>query len=74
MWHSLKRNRGKIIGGLGGLVIALLLIFAWPLVLIFILVLLGISLGGILDIARKAGVFLNRLFSFKESPKDDHFD
>ncbi len=71
MWHSLKRNRGKIIGGLGGLTIALLLIFAWPLVLIFVLVLLGISLGGIFDAARKVGVFLDRLFSYKKDPKDD---
>lgn len=71
MWRSLKRNRGKIIGGVGGLAIALLLIFAWPLVLIFILVLLGISLGGIFDAARKVGVFLDRLFSYKKFPKDD---
>ncbi len=71
MWRSLKRNRGKIIGGLSGLAIALLLIFAWPLVLIFILVLLGISLGGIFDAARKVGVFLDRLFSYKKPPKDD---
>lgn len=71
MWRSLKRNRGKIIGGLGGLTIALLLIFAWPLVLIFVLVLLGISLGGILDAARKVGIFLDRLFSYKKPPKDD---
>ncbi|TKJ44759.1 hypothetical protein CEE34_10805 [Candidatus Aerophobetes bacterium Ae_b3a] len=71
MWRSLKRNRGKIIGGLGGLTIALLLIFAWPLVLIFVLVLLGISLGGIFDAARKVGVFLDRLFSYKKHPEDD---
>lgn len=71
MWRPLKRNRGKIIGGLSGLAIALLLIFAWPLVLIFILVLLGISLGGIFDAARKVGVFLDRLFSYKKHPKDD---
>lgn len=71
MWRSLKRNRGKIIGGLGGLTIALLLIFAWPLVLIFVLVLLGISLGGIFDAARKVGVFLDRLFSYKKPPRDD---
>ncbi|KKL48845.1 hypothetical protein LCGC14_2321450 [marine sediment metagenome] len=71
MWRSLKRNRGKVIGGLSGLAIALLLIFAWPLVLIFILVLLGISLGGIFDAARKVGVFLDRLFSYKKPPRDD---
>jgi len=71
MWRSLKRNRGKIIGGLSGLAIALLLIFAWPLVLVFILVLLGISLGGIFDAARKVGVFLDRLFSYKKPPRDD---
>ncbi len=71
MWHSLKRHRGKIIGGVGGLTIALLLIFAWPLVLIFLLVLLGISLGGIFDATRKVGVFLDRLFSYKKPPKDD---
>jgi len=71
MWRSLKQNRGKIIGGVSGLAIALLLIFAWPLVLIFILVLLGISLGGIFDAAKKVGIFLNRLFSYKKPPRDD---
>lgn len=71
MWRSLKRHQGKIVGGLGGLVMALLLIFAWPLVLIFILVLLGISLGGIVDGARKVGVLLDRLLSYRKHPQDD---
>jgi len=35
MWRSLKQNKSKIVGGLSGLLMALLLIFAWPLVLIF---------------------------------------
>lgn len=74
MWRSLKQNRGKIVGGLGGLMVALLLIFAWPLLLIFFLVLLGVFLGGVFDKGRQVGIFLDRLFSSRKSPEDDEVD
>lgn len=74
MWRSLKQSRGKIIGGLGGLMVALLLIFAWPLLLIFFLVLLGVFLGGVFDKGRQVGIFLDRLFSPRKSPEDDEVD
>ena len=71
MWISLKRNVGKIMGGLGGLLIALLLIFAWPLVLIIFLVVMGIFLGGIFDSLRRIGNFFDRIFSRERSQKDE---
>lgn len=74
MRRSLKQNKGKIIGGLGGLVTALLLIFAWPLLLIIFLVFLGVFLGGVFDAGRRVGTFLDRLLSSRESSKDDEID
>ncbi len=71
MWTSLKRNLGKVIGGMAGLLMALLLIFAWPLVLIFFLVVLGVFLGGIFDAGRRIGDFLDRIFSQGRSQKDE---
>jgi|GEM_PF-1164591 len=56
------RNRGKIVGGTMGLVVALLLIFAWPLLLIFFLVLAGVFLGGVFDAGRRVGHFFDRIF------------
>jgi len=71
MWTSLKRNVGKITGGLGGLLIALLLIFAWPLVLIIFLVVMGIFLGGVFDAVRRIGGLFNRIFPQGRSKKDE---
>ena len=71
MWISLKRNLGKVIGGLVGFLIALLLIFAWPLVLIIFLVVMGAFLGGIFDVLRRIGGFFDQIFSRERSPKDE---
>ncbi|MFQ5835604.1 MAG: DUF2273 domain-containing protein [bacterium] len=71
MWTSLKRNLGKIIGGFGGFLIALLLIFAWPLVLIIFLVVMGVFLGGIFDAGRRIRDFFDRIFSQEKSQKDE---
>jgi len=54
--------------------VALLLIFAWPLLLIFFLVLLGVFLGGVFDKGRQVGILLDRLFSPRKSPEDDEVD
>ena len=64
--RSLKQNRYKITGGLGGLLMALLLIFAWPLLLIIFLVIIGVFLGGIFDAGRRVGIFLDHLFSLEK--------
>ncbi len=69
MWRSLKQNKNKIIGGLGGLLMALLLIFLWPLVLIIFLVMIGVFLGGIFDAGRRMGIFFDRLFLQKKTPQ-----
>ena len=53
-----------------GLLIALLLIFAWPLVLIIFLVVMGILLGGIFDATRRIGDFFDRIFPGGRSQKD----
>jgi uncharacterized membrane protein len=71
MWNSLKRNLGKIMGGLGGLLIALLLIFAWPLVLIIFLVVMGVLVGGIFDVIRRIGNFFDRIYPRGRSQKDE---
>lgn len=71
MWISLKRNLGKIIGGVVGFLIALVLIFAWPLVLIIFLVIMGIFLGGIFDVGRRIGIFFDRIFPQGRSQKDE---
>lgn len=73
MWRSLKQNRNKIIGGLSGLLIALLLIFAWPLLLIIFLVIIGVFLGGIFDAGRRVGIFLDHLFPQEKTPNKKTF-
>lgn len=64
-----ERNRGKITGGMTGLVVALLLIFAWPVLLILFLVLVGVFLGGVFDAGRRVGHFFDRFFPEGESTK-----
>jgi len=68
--RSLKQNKNKIIGGLSGLLMALLLIFLWPLVLIFFLVIIGVFLGGVFDAGRRMGIFFDRLFLQQKTPKE----
>ncbi len=69
MWRSLKQNKNKIIGGLGGLLMALLLIFLWPLVLIIFLVIIWVFLGGVFDAGRRMGIFFDRLFLQQKTPQ-----
>jgi len=69
MWRSLKQNKNKIIGGLSGLLMALLLIFAWPLLLIIFLVIIGVFLGGVFDAGRRMGIFFDRLFLQQKTPQ-----
>jgi len=57
-----NRNRGKIVGGTMGLVVALLLIFDWHLLVIFFMVLTGVFLGGVFDAGKRVGYFFDRIF------------
>lgn len=54
MWRFIRENKGKIVGGLAGFLVALLLIVAWPVILMIFLVFLGILLGVMFDTAGKA--------------------
>ena len=53
-------------GGLFGLVIAVLLIVAWPIVLIVFLVLCGVAIGAFWDVARRLGRTLDRVLEAGE--------
>lgn len=64
-----QRNRGKVVGGMTGLVVALLLIFAWPLLLILFLVMVGAFVGGVFDAGRRLGRLLDRVFPERESTR-----
>ncbi len=62
-------NRGKVVGGMTGLVVALLLIFAWPVLLILFLVIVGVFVGGVFDAGRRLGHFFDRVFPERESTR-----
>jgi len=64
-----QRNRGKVVGGMAGLMVALLLIFAWPLLLILFLVMVGAFVGGVFDAGRRLGHFFDRVFPERESTR-----
>lgn len=59
MLRYLRENRGKIGGGVAGFLVALLLIIAWPVILMIFLIFLGILLGAIFDTFSKARRWLD---------------
>ncbi|NQS88488.1 hypothetical protein HQ584_01680 [Patescibacteria group bacterium] len=61
MWKILSRNKGKITGGLIGLVAAFLLIFAWPIILVGFLIIMGVFLGEIFDILKRAQIRIEEI-------------
>ena len=69
MWETWNRQKGKITGGLAGLVIALLVVFAWPILLTLFLVVVGIFLGGIFDAGNRIGDFLDQFLPSTEKEK-----
>ncbi|MCD6318960.1 DUF2273 domain-containing protein [Candidatus Aerophobetes bacterium] len=69
MWKSFNRNKGKIAGGLTGLAAAFLLIFAWPIILIIFMVIIGVFLGEIFDIFRRVQNRVEEIFPKKTSEK-----
>jgi uncharacterized membrane protein len=58
LWKRLLDNRGKIAGGVVGLFLALLIIVAWPILLVIFLVFVGIILGAGYDHVEKAKQWL----------------
>lgn len=70
MLKFIKENVGKIGGGVFGFLVALLLIIAWPIILIIFLVFLGILLGGILDITNRTRRWMDTFFTHRDSSKD----
>jgi len=71
MLKYLKENRGKISGGLVGFLLALLLIIAWPVILVIFLVLVGIFLGAIFDVLSKARKWLEESVTHRDQSKKD---
>lgn len=69
MREFLRQNRYKLLGGIGGLLLALILIFLWPLFIILLFIGMGVFLGGILDTGKKAIDWAKGLFPL--SRKDE---
>lgn len=68
-WHVAKEHWGKILGGLLGLIFAILVISIgfWWSVFVYICVGIGLLIGWRLDVSKNVGLYLNRIFA----PKDD---
>ncbi len=67
-WLIISRHWGKILGGLLGLVFALLVVnygFWWS-VFIYLCIGIGILIGWRLDLSKDVGSFFRRLFSTRE--------
>ncbi len=62
MWKAFNKNKGKITGGVTGFAIALLLVFAWPILLIAFMVIIGIFLGEIFDIFKRVQTRVEEIF------------
>jgi uncharacterized membrane protein len=67
MWRFIRENKGKIVGGLAGFLVALLLIVAWPIILMVFLIFLGILLGMMFDMAGKARRWIEETLSRRDS-------
>ncbi|HOB28346.1 MAG: DUF2273 domain-containing protein [Dethiobacteria bacterium] len=68
-WDFLNRHWGKIIGGLVGLIVALMMIHYGVLksLIIFAFIALGVAIGWRLDLDGNIRQYIERLFS----PRDD---
>jgi uncharacterized membrane protein len=66
-WILMSKHWGKFLGGLGGLLFALLVIqFKWASIFIMACIAIGIYLGWRLDISGGLKNMLDRLFSSKD--------
>lgn len=71
MWKSIKVHKGKIFGGIAGFLIALILIIAWPVILMIFLIFLGILLGAVFDMVGKVRKWMQDSFNHRDSGKKD---
>ena len=67
MFRWIKENKGKILGGLSGFLFALILIFAWPIILMATFVLMGIVLGAFFDVFYRIRKWLEKSIYEKNS-------
>jgi uncharacterized membrane protein len=67
-WILISRHWGKILGGLLGLIFALLVVNYgfWISIFIFLCIAAGLLIGWHLDATSNVGRFFRRLFSTKE--------
>ncbi len=67
-WIIISRHWGKILGGLLGLIFALLVLYYgfWWSLFIYVCIALGLFIGWKLDASKDVGGFFRRLFSTKE--------
>ena len=67
-WVLINKHWGKILGGLLGLVFALLVINYgfWVSIFIFLSIGIGLLIGWRLEANKNVGLFFRRLFSSKE--------
>lgn len=64
-WYVVKEHWGKILGGLLGLIFAILVInigFWWS-VFVFFCVGIGLLIGWRLDVSKNVGLYLDRIFA-----------
>ncbi len=64
-WYFLNRHWGKILGGLLGLIFALLVVKYgfWLSVFIYLCIAIGLVIGWRLDVGKGPGRYLKKLFS-----------
>ena len=67
-WVLVSKHWGKFLGGLLGLIFAVLVIKygIWLSIFIYLCIGLGLLIGWRLDVNKNIGRFLNRLFSSRE--------
>ncbi len=66
-WVIFSRNWGKIIGGLVGLIVALILLnYGWKTLLVFAFIALGVFIGWSIDADESMRRFIERLFSSRD--------
>jgi len=68
-WYVVKEHWGKILGGLLGLIFAILVIIIgfWWSVFVYLCVGIGLLIGWRLEVSKNVGLYLDRIFA----PRDD---
>lgn len=66
-WGIFSKNWGKILGGVVGLIVALMVLnYGWKTLLVFAFIALGVFIGWRLDADENFRHFIERLFSYRE--------